>query len=45
MGRVRRSARGAHAITGLFLAAAGIAYLREVSWVLDVYHWVKDQIG
>ncbi|WP_433051433.1 serine/threonine protein kinase [Dactylosporangium sp. CS-033363] len=45
MGRVRRSARGAHAITGLFLAAAGIAYLREVGWVLDAYHWVKDAIG
>ncbi|WP_426507600.1 protein kinase domain-containing protein [Dactylosporangium sp. McL0621] len=45
LGRPRRSARGAHAITGLFLAAAGIAYLREVSGAVSLYHWVKDLIG
>ncbi|WP_433610378.1 protein kinase domain-containing protein [Dactylosporangium sp. CA-139114] len=45
LGRPRRSARGAHAITGLFLAAAGIAYLREVSFAVTAYHWVKDLIG
>ncbi|WP_433080204.1 protein kinase domain-containing protein [Dactylosporangium sp. CA-052675] len=45
LGRPRRSARGAHAITGLFLAAAGVAYLREVSFAVTFYHWVKDLIG
>ncbi|GAA2390966.1 serine/threonine protein kinase [Dactylosporangium salmoneum] len=45
LGRPRRSARGAHALTGLFLAAAGIAYLREVSYFVSVYQWVKDLIG
>ncbi|WP_432979227.1 serine/threonine protein kinase [Dactylosporangium sp. CA-233914] len=41
-GRLRRTAKGAHAITGLFLAAAGIAYLREVGWFMRFFHWVKD---
>ncbi|MEV6924184.1 hypothetical protein AB0M46_06685 [Dactylosporangium sp. NPDC051485] len=44
LGRPRRSARGAHALTGLFLAAAGIAYLREVGWFVSFYQWVKDLI-
>ena len=44
LGRPRRTAKGAHAITGLFLAAAGIAYLREVGWAMRVFHWVKDLI-
>lgn len=44
-GRTRRSARGAHAVTGLFLAAAGIAYLREVGPVVQAFHWVKGLFG
>ncbi|MER7008481.1 hypothetical protein ABT297_36280 [Dactylosporangium sp. NPDC000555] len=44
LGRPRRTAKGAHALTGLFLAAAGIAYLREVGWFISFYHWVKDLI-
>ncbi|MFI5916177.1 hypothetical protein [Dactylosporangium sp. NPDC051541] len=40
LGRPRRSAKGAHALTGLFLAASGFAYLREVGWAVDFYHWV-----
>jgi len=44
LGRPRRGAAGAHALTGLFLTAAGIAYLREVGWVVTVTQWVKDLI-
>jgi serine/threonine protein kinase len=44
LGRPRRTAKGAHAITGLFLAAAGIAYLREVGPAMSAFHWVKDLI-
>ena len=40
MGRTRRSARGAHALTGLFLVAAGIAYLQQTPWVVSLYNWV-----
>jgi hypothetical protein len=32
--RQRRSARLAHAITGLFLSAAGISFLSQTSWVI-----------
>jgi serine/threonine protein kinase len=41
MGRIRRSAKGAHAITGAFLVAAGIAYLERTQWVIDLYNWVQ----
>ncbi|GAA4262204.1 protein kinase domain-containing protein [Dactylosporangium darangshiense] len=44
LGRPRRTANGAHAITGLFLTVAGIAYLREVGLVVSFTHWVKDLI-
>ncbi|GAA3450420.1 protein kinase domain-containing protein [Dactylosporangium matsuzakiense] len=44
LGRPRRSAKGAHAITGLFLAAAGFAYLREVSWAVEAYRWVTGRL-
>jgi len=40
LNRPRRSAKGAHAITGLFLAAAGVAYLQQVPWVMSAVHWV-----
>ncbi len=38
--RVRRSARGAHLVTGLFLAAVGIAYLRQTDWVMSLVRWI-----
>jgi hypothetical protein len=41
LGRVRRSARGAHAITGVFLVAAGVAYLQQTPWVMQVYRWMS----
>jgi serine/threonine protein kinase len=43
-GRQRRTAKGAHALTGLFLAASGVAYLREVGWFVSFYGWVKGLI-
>jgi serine/threonine protein kinase len=39
-GRIRRTAKGAHALTGLFLAGAGIAYLRQVDWVMSAFSWL-----
>jgi serine/threonine protein kinase len=44
LGRVRRSARAAHAFTGLFLAAAGIAYLRQTPWVVELYTWLAGKL-
>jgi hypothetical protein len=44
LGRVRHSARVAHALTGLFLACAGIAYLQQTEWVIDVETWVTDHL-
>ncbi|BCB79453.1 hypothetical protein GCM10022251_71930 [Phytohabitans flavus] len=41
LGRIRRSARGAHLITGIFLVGVGIAYLRQTDWVMDAFNWVS----
>jgi hypothetical protein len=41
MGRVRRSAWGAHLATGLFLAAAGLAYLGQTEWVVNAWNWLR----
>jgi hypothetical protein len=41
MRRQRRSARLAHAITGLFLCAAGISFLSQTSWVIDGINWLR----
>jgi hypothetical protein len=43
MGRTRRTARVAHALTGLFLLAAGVAYLRQTSWVIDLLNWLNGR--
>ena len=39
LGRTRHGARGAHLVTGLFLAGVGVAYLRQTEWVMDVWNW------
>jgi hypothetical protein len=39
--RPRRSARLAHAITGLFLCAAGVSFLSQTSWVIDGVNWLR----
>ncbi|MDQ7905582.1 hypothetical protein RB614_13760 [Phytohabitans sp. ZYX-F-186] len=41
LGRVRRSARGAHLVTAIFLVGVGIAYLRQTEWVMDIVNWVR----
>jgi hypothetical protein len=41
LGRTRRGARGSHLATGLFLIAAGIAYLGQTAWVVDAWTWLK----
>jgi hypothetical protein len=40
LGRVRRTARGAHMLAALFLVGVGIAHLRQTEWVMDAYRWV-----
>ncbi|MEU3455729.1 hypothetical protein ABZ671_19320 [Micromonospora sp. NPDC006766] len=40
LGRVRRSARGAHLVTALFLAGVGVAYLQQTEWVVAAWNWV-----
>lgn len=42
LGRVRHSAKGAHAVTGLYLAIAGIAYLRQTEWVIEALKWLDS---
>jgi hypothetical protein len=40
LGRIRRSARAAHLVTGAFLVAVGVTYLRQTAWVVDLWNWV-----
>ena len=40
-GRVRRSARGAHTVTGAYLAASGLGFLNQTPWVIDVWNWIR----
>lgn len=39
-GRVRRSARAAHMVTGAYLIVVGFAYLRQTEWVVSAWNWV-----
>jgi hypothetical protein len=39
--RPRRSARLAHALTGLFLAAVGVNFLARTSWIIDGVNWLR----
>lgn len=43
LGRIRRTARGAHLVVGLFLLGVGVAYLRQTEWVVDLWNWVARQ--
>jgi hypothetical protein len=42
--RVRRSARGSHLVTAIFLVGAGVAFLRQTAWVMTAFHWVADLV-
>jgi hypothetical protein len=43
--RQRRSARGSHLVTALFLAGVGITNLQQTEWVMTAYHWVTDNLN
>jgi hypothetical protein len=45
LGRVRRSARGSHLVTALFLAGVALTDLQQTEWVMTAYHWVADQVS
>jgi len=42
--RVRRSARGAHLVTAIFLVGVGVAFLRQTDWVMTAFHWVANLV-
>ncbi|HEX5200951.1 MAG TPA: DNA-directed RNA polymerase II [Actinoplanes sp.] len=44
MRRQRRSARGSHLVTALFLAGVGIADLQQTEWVMTAWNWVVGQV-
>lgn len=39
--RRRHSAWPSHLVTGLFLAAAGVEYLRRTEWIVDALTWLR----
>jgi hypothetical protein len=41
MRRNRASAWPSHLVTGVFLGAAGLFYLRQTQWVVDAWTWLK----
>lgn len=42
LGRVRRTARGAHLVAAVFLVGVGVAHLQQTQWVMDAWNWVAD---
>lgn len=42
LGRIRRSARGAHLVTGAFLVGVGVTYLRQTEWIVNLWNWVAS---
>lgn len=45
LGRTRRSARGSHLVTALFLAGVGVGHLQQTQWVMDTVNWVREQVS
>jgi len=43
--RVRRTARGSHLITAVFLVGVGLAHLQQTAWVMSAVHWVLDLVN
>lgn len=41
LGRVRRSAWVSHAITAVFLTAAGYEFLRQTEWIVNGITWLR----
>ncbi|SNY31267.1 DNA-directed RNA polymerase II [Paractinoplanes atraurantiacus] len=44
-GRVRRSSRGSHLVTSLFLAGVGVTFLQQTQWVMTAFHWVTGHLS
>ena len=42
LGRVRRSARGAHLATAVFLVGLGVAWLQQTEWVVSAWNWISS---
>jgi serine/threonine protein kinase len=42
LGRTRRTARGAHVVTAIFLGVAGLAYLRQTPAINEFLVWLRD---
>jgi hypothetical protein len=45
MGRQRRSARGSHLVTALFLVGVGVTDLQQTEWVMTAWNWVSGQVS
>jgi hypothetical protein len=45
LGRTRRTARGSHLITALFLTGVGVAHLQQTQWVMSAFHWTVSLFG
>ncbi len=45
LNRVRHTARGAHMVTGLYLAGVGFTFLQQTEWVMDAFNWVRGVFG
>lgn len=45
MRRQRRSARGSHLVTALFLVGVGITDLQQTEWVMTAWNWVAGQVS
>jgi len=43
--RVRRTARGSHLITAVFLVGVGLAHLQQTAWVMRAVNWVLDLVN
>jgi Kef-type K+ transport system membrane component KefB len=41
MGRVRRTAWPSHLLSAVFLAVAGVQYLRQTQWIVDGITWLR----
>jgi hypothetical protein len=44
LGRQRRTAWPSHLATGVFLAAAGVGFLRRIPWLIDAWTWVAERL-
>jgi serine/threonine protein kinase len=43
LGRTRRTARIAHAVTGGFLLVVGLGFLQQTQWVISAISWIRGQ--